>query len=233
MKKSILFSIVLLHSFFLYSTEMIDIPSEENHTASNAMMEKELAHFQFDDLNLSKTSLFAGGGIDANTKFYVQLGSGEYVDLPFLARKMGNERLAKDLTWGRYYNTFKISFIVSLITGIALDIGGGILLYGYLGQLDGLDPTKDAPRASAPLFLNKTTLGWSIALFSLSTFSIAGIITFAISMAKGYRYNYGLAEGKAFVTQYNSYIRRKYSKLGFDLRTTVTGDMVLCMGFQF
>ena len=184
-----------------------------------------MATFRFDNVSLYKNKVQnAGGDFAANTKYYVQLGSGEYVDLPFLARKMGNERLAKDLTWGRYYNSFKVGFFISLITGIALDVGGTILTVGYA--------TQDYVFGDS-LYHQDAALGWGITLFALSTFSITGIITFAIGMAKGARYNYNMVKAKFFVDQYNGFIKRKYDGMSFDVQGTGSGDMRLCMEMKF
>lgn len=191
----------------------------------NQQMEQEMATFRFDNVSLYKNKVQnAGGDFAANTKYYVQLGSGEYVDLPFLARKMGNERLAKDLTWGRYYNSFKVGFFISLITGIALDVGGTILTVGYA--------TQDYVFGDS-LYHQDAALGWGITLFALSTFSITGIITFAIGMAKGARYNYNMVKAKFFVDQYNGFIKRKYDGMSFDVQGTGSGDMRLCMEMKF
>lgn len=216
----VLFYVLLAH---INAAESVE--NAENLHDLNAQMEREMATFRFDNVNLYKNKVQnAGGDFAANTKYYVQLGSGEYVDLPFLARKMGNERLAKDLTWGRYYNSFKVGFFISLITGIALDVGAVILTVGYA--------TKDYVFGDA-LYRQDTALGWGITLFALSTFSITGIITFAIGMAKGARYNYNLVKAKFLVDQYNSFIKRKYDSMSFDIQGTSNGDMRFCMEMKF
>lgn len=216
----VLFYVLLAH---INAAESVE--NAENLHDLNAQMEREMATFRFDNVNLYKNKVQnAGGDFAANTKYYVQLGSGEYVDLPFLARKMGNERLAKDLTWGRYYNSFKVGFFISLVTGIALDVGAAILTVGYA--------TKDYVFGDA-LYRQDTALGWGITLFALSTFSITGIITFAIGMAKGARYNYNLVKAKFLVDQYNSFIKRKYDSMSFDIQGTSNGDMRFCMEMKF
>ncbi len=231
-KLFVLILIFSLTTISLIGNEIYD-PSKEN-SVPKSQMDQELAHFQFDNFRLSSgDTLSASGSFDKETKYYVQLGTGEYVDLPYLASKMGDERLAKDLTWGRYYNAFKIGFIVSLITGIGFHFGGAFLMYGHFGGFDGLQYGVDAPSEAAPMYLNDASLGGAIALFALSTFSVAGIITFAISMAKGYKYNWGLAEGKSLVTKYNSYIRKKYSNIGFDIQSRNGSDVALTLGFEF
>lgn len=202
-----------------------DLNSQQIQNDLNSQMEREMATFRFDNVSLYKNKVHdAGGDFAANTKYYVQLGSGEYVDLPFLARKMGNERLAKDLTWGRYYNSFKVGFFISLITGIALDVGGTILTVGYA--------TQDYVFGDS-LYHQDAALGWGIALFALSTFSITGIITFAIGMVKGARYNYNLVKAKFFVDQYNGFIKRKYDGMSFDIQGTGNADMRFCMEMKF
>ncbi|MCH5149207.1 MAG: hypothetical protein J1G30_00955 [Spirochaetales bacterium] len=204
-----------------------ELPQDElNKQDLNEQMEREMATFRFDNVNLYKSKVqSAGGDFAANTKYYVQLGSGEYVNLPFLARKMGNERLAKDLTWGHYYNSFKVGFFISLITGVALDVGAVILTVGYA--------TKDYVLGDA-LYHQDAALGWGITLFAFSTFSITGIITFAVGMAKGARYNYNVIKAKTLVDQYNLSIKRKYDKMmGFDVQGTGSGDMRFCMEMKF
>jgi len=224
--KKISLIITLLCAFIgtLIAAE-IEEKTDETQADLNKQMVQEMATFRFDNVNLYKNKVqSAGGDFAANTKYYVQLGSGEYIDLPFLARKMGNDRLAKDLTWGRYYNSFKVGFFISLVTGIALDVGGAILTVGYA--------TKDYVFGDA-LYQVDAALGWGIALFTLSTFSITGIITFAIGMAKGARYNYDLIKAKLLVDQYNGFVKRKYDKMSFDIQGTSKGDMRFCMEMKF
>ena len=221
MKKiSLIFVLLCAFAMILNAAEI-----EENIESLQTQMENEMATFRFDNVDLYKNKVQnAGGDFAANTKYYVQLGSGEYVDLPFLARKMGNDRLAKDLTWGRYYNSFKVGFFISLVTGIALDVGGAILTVGY--------STKDYVFGDT-MYHQDTALGWGIALFTLSTFSLTGIITFAIGMAKGARYNYDLIKAKFLVDQYNGFVKRKYDKMSFDIEGTNKGDMRFCMEMKF
>lgn len=223
--KKISLIFVLLYVLIAHIHAAESVENAENLLDLSAQMEREMATFRFDNVNLYKNKAqSAGGDFAANTKYYVQLGSGEYVDLPFLARKMGNERLAKDLTWGRYYNSFKIGFFASLITGVALDVGAAILTVGYA--------TQDYVFGDA-LYHQDAALGWGIALFALSTFSITGIITFAIGMAKGARYNYDLAKAKFLVDQYNGFVKRKYDGMSFDIQGTSGGDMRFCMEMRF
>ena len=64
----------------------IEEKTDETQADLNKQMVQEMATFRFDNVNLYKNKVqSAGGDFAANTKYYVQLGSGEYVDLPFLA----------------------------------------------------------------------------------------------------------------------------------------------------
>ena len=82
MKKiSLIFVLLCAFAMILNAAEI-----EENTESLQTQMENEMATFRFDNVDLYKNKIqSAGGDFAANTKYYVQLGSGEYVDLPFLA----------------------------------------------------------------------------------------------------------------------------------------------------
>jgi hypothetical protein len=135
-----------------------------------------------------------------NTRYFAVRGNGAEVRLSELALEMNNPVLAEQLSWSARYNNLMAGVIISSVITAALDvIGASMLLSSYIMTNNG-----DSPQI---VINNLTTSG--IVLLSISSISIAGIISFGIFAARAFRSYYTFSQAQLFVNQYNKFLRKK------------------------
>ncbi|OHD05641.1 MAG: hypothetical protein A2086_02475 [Spirochaetes bacterium GWD1_27_9] len=138
----------------------------------------------------------------------VFMGGDKPIKLSLLAAKMGNQRLANNLKWGEVYNAFVGGLVASVLLSAIFDITGAIGMFSSFDSVFSTDVTKNETIKLNDLG-NKGLFPFAVIFLSLSVIPLTGIFLFAFFMAKSYEYNFNMIQAKAFVNQYNKYLKEK------------------------
>ncbi len=218
MKRIITYFIFIFFTFSLIANENT-IDNSDDKIKQFEKKRAKVYHKQYLDIKEEQAFKQFYGDI---VLYDIFRGDGTKIKLSTLAKEMGNDYLYKNLLWGEAYYGFMAGLIVSIISGVLMDVVG--LSFTLLQE-------KIYTNQNNP-FQDNPNLITGVSLLSASIIPITGIFLFSFFMHKAYPYNMNIIQAQSIVNQYNEFLKKKLGITGDILYNYKESTLYFCMNIK-